>query len=56
MLELSRLNPMWEIDEVINYLLDNRYDGVINDLTPSPNIEYDISDLFYVWDNLKQIL
>jgi hypothetical protein len=47
---------MWEIDEVVNYLLDNGYEGVINDLTPSPNIEYDISDLYDVWDRLKTIL
>jgi hypothetical protein len=56
MVKLSGLNPMWEIDEVVNYLLDNRYDGVINDLTPAPNIEYGISDLYDVWDNLKRIL
>jgi hypothetical protein len=56
MVKLSGLNPMWEIDEVVNYLLDNGYVGVINDLTPSPNIEYDISDLYDVWDNLKRIL
>lgn len=56
MIELSKLNPMWEIDEVVNFLLDNGYDGVLNDLTSAPNIEYDISDLYDVWDKLKTIL
>jgi hypothetical protein len=56
MVELSKLDPMWEIDEVVNFLLDNGYDGVLNDLTSVPNIEYDISDLYDVWDMLKTIL
>jgi hypothetical protein len=56
MIELSKLNPMWEIDEVVNFLLDNGYDTVVNNLTPAPNIEYDISDLYDVWDMLKTIL
>jgi hypothetical protein len=48
------MNPIWKIDEVVNFLLDNGYDGVVNDLTPLPNIMYDISDLYDVWDNLKK--
>lgn len=54
MIELSKMNPIWEIDELVNFLLDNGYDGVVNDLTPLPNIMYDISDLYDVWDNLKK--
>jgi hypothetical protein len=56
MIELSKLDPGWEIDELINFLLDNGIDTVINDLTSPPNVEYDISDLYDVWDNLKKIL
>lgn len=56
MIELSKMNPIWEIDEVINFLLDNGYTTIVNDLTPSPNIEYEMDDLYDVWDNLKTIL
>jgi hypothetical protein len=56
MIELSKLDPTWEIDELINFLLDNGIDTVINDLTLPPNVEYEISDLCNVWENLKKIL
>jgi hypothetical protein len=55
MVELSTLNPMWEIDEVVNHLLDNGYDGIINDCT-HPTISYDISEIYNNWNWLKSIL
>jgi hypothetical protein len=55
MVELSKMNPMWEIDEVVNYILDNGYDGIVNDCT-HPNVNYGIDDLYDNWDKLKQIL
>ena len=55
MVELSKMSPMWEIDQVVNYILDNGYDGLVNDCT-HPNVEYNIDELYDAWDNLKQIL
>lgn len=57
MIELSKLNPIWEIDEVVNFVLDNRYDGVVNDMMDNPtNLHYDIDDLYQMWDILKELL
>jgi hypothetical protein len=57
MIELSKLNPMWEIDEVVNFVLDNRYDGVVNDLMDNPtNLHYDVDDLYEFWNELKKLL
>ena len=57
MIELSKLNPSWEIDEVVNFVLDNRYDGVVNDLMDNPtNLHYDIDDLYKFWNELKKLL
>lgn len=53
---LSKLNKKMSLGEVLNILIDNNYEGVINDLTLAPNIEYSLDDLFTVWDNLKQCL
>ena len=39
-------------NEVINYLLDNGFVGIINDIQPMPNIQYDLNDLLQVWDIL----
>ena len=56
MIELSKLNPLWESDEVINFLLDNGYNTVVNDLTPAPQIQYDYSDMYQVWNKLRTII
>ena len=55
-LELSKLDSNLSEEEVVNYLIDNNYVGVANDLTSSPNIEYSLDDLLVVWNNLKQYL
>lgn len=52
MIELSKLNPMWEIDEVVNFLSDNGYDGIVHDCNAS-NIMYGFSEIYDVWDDLK---
>ena len=57
MIELSKLNPMWEIDEVVNFVLDNQYDGVVNDMMDNPtNLHYDVDDLYEFWNELKKLL
>lgn len=56
LIELSKMSPIWEIDEVVNFLLDNKYEGIVNDLTPYPNIQYDINDLYDCWNTLKVVL
>lgn len=44
---LSKINLELSIDDLINYLLDNGFKGVINDLS-CHDIEYDIVDLITV--------
>jgi hypothetical protein len=39
------------IEDIINELLDGGYDGVINDFTDPPNIEYMIDDLLKLFKN-----
>lgn len=55
-IELSKLNPELDSDEVVNYLLDNGYDTIKNDVLGPPYIEYDFSDIYTVWDNLKGLI
>ena len=38
-------------NEVINYLLDNGFVGIVNDLGLC-NVEYDLADLLSVWHML----
>jgi len=44
------------LQEVIDFCLDNKIDTIINDFSPRPPyVEYSLSDLEYVWDNLKRL-
>lgn len=45
--QLSKIDPDLSIDDLINYLLDNGFKGIINDLSGN-GIEYDIVDLITV--------
>lgn len=57
MIELSKLNPMWEVDEVVNFVFDNGYIGVVNDMMENPtNLYYDAEDLYEFWNELKKLL
>lgn len=54
---LSDLNPYWETDELIDYLLDIKTYTIVNDLSDKkPYIEYEMQDLYTVWDNLRLLL
>jgi len=55
-IELSKLSFDMDVGDVIDYLLDNGYGGIINDFNTEYLVEYDISDLVWVWDNLKLLL
>lgn len=56
MIELSKLNPKLDCDEVVNFVFDNGYEGVINDLNDtSTNVCYDAEDLYKMWDDLKKM-
>lgn len=55
-IELSKLDPKLEWDEVVNYLLDNGYDTIKNNLLGPPHVDYDFSDMYDVWDNLKELI
>lgn len=48
--QLSKIDPDLSIDDLINYLLDNGFKGIINDLS-GYGIEYDIIDLTTVIDH-----
>lgn len=57
MIELSKLNPLWEVDEVVNFVFDNGYIGVVNDVMDNPtNLHYDAEDLYEFWNELKKLL
>lgn len=56
MIKLSELSPEMDINDVVNHLLDNGHDTVVNDLTEDPQVEYDLNDLNYVWENLRKVL
>lgn len=49
---LSEIDPDFSYEQVIDYLLDNRYIGILNDNT---GVEYELVDLRDVWHNLKKI-
>jgi hypothetical protein len=56
MVKLSELSYDMDVNDVINLLLDNGHDTVVNDLTEDPQVEYDLNDLNYVWENLRNLL
>jgi hypothetical protein len=58
MVELSRLNPMWESDEVINFMFDNGYTRIVNDMMDDRglNLYYEADDVYELWNNLKTLL
>jgi hypothetical protein len=39
-----------QLKDIINELIDEGYEGIINDLTPPPNVEYSLDELLLVWD------
>jgi hypothetical protein len=60
-IELSKLNPELEIDEIVNYLLDNGYDSIVDDtmkevecvyLQMHPCV-YLYEEMYDIWDTLK---
>jgi hypothetical protein len=58
MVELSKLNPMWESDEVVNFMFDNGYTGIVNDMMDDRglNLYYEADDVYELWNNLKTLL
>jgi hypothetical protein len=58
MVELSKLNPMWESDEVINFMFDNGYTAIVNDMMDDRglNLYYQADEMYEFWDNLKTLL
>jgi hypothetical protein len=53
MIKLSTLDPSLTTEELIDYLLDKKIYKIINDLTPKPNVVYELDELQQVWDLLK---
>jgi hypothetical protein len=58
MVELSKLNPMWESDEVVNFMFDNGYTGIVNDMMDDRglNLYYEADDVYELWNSLKTLL
>ena len=52
---LSKLDKKYNLDELLNYLIDNNYIGIINDLTNEPHIEYNLDDLVVIWNKFEII-
>jgi hypothetical protein len=55
-IELSKMNPGLDWDEVVNFLLDNGYDMIKNDILGPPHVEYEYSDMYEYWDGLKNLI
>lgn len=55
-LPLSKVKQWIPLEEIALFCIDNGYAGIINNLTPTPHIEYDLNDLVRVWDKFKPIL
>ncbi len=54
-LPLSKLDKKYNLEELLDYLIDNNYVGIINDLTNEPHIEYDLDDLIVVWNKFEKL-
>lgn len=52
-IELSKLNPELDIDEVVNFLLDNGYDSVADDTMEEVELIYLYDEMYDVWNRLK---
>lgn len=52
---LSKLDKKYNLEELLNYLIDNNYVGIINDLTDEPHVEYDLDDLIVVWNKFEKL-
>ena len=52
---LSELDKTVPLQDILNYMLDNKYTVVVNDYPPLPHIEYSIDDLFTVWERIRQV-
>jgi hypothetical protein len=52
-IELSKLNPELEIDEIVNYLLDNGYDSIVDDTMEDVECVYLYEEMYDIWDTLK---
>ena len=50
-LELSKTPDIKDHYEIVNYLMDNNFIGIINDISGN-NVEYTLDDLLLIWDNL----
>lgn len=50
-IKLSEIKVIENKYLLIDYLLENNYIGIINDINGN-NIKYDLSDLLLVWDNI----
>lgn len=46
--QLSKLDLRLTVNQVIDYLLDNGYNGIVNDITGN-QIEYDLDDVLIIW-------
>jgi hypothetical protein len=52
-IELSKLNPDLDSDEVVSFLLDNGYDSVVDDTIEYGDMKYSYELMYDIWDMLK---
>ena len=50
-LELSKAPDIKDPYEIVNYLMDNNFIGIVNDISGN-NVEYTLDDLLLIWGNL----
>jgi len=57
MIKLSELDPDLSVEDLIDFLLDMKIYKVVNDLSDKkPYVEYELDDLYVVWNNLRILL
>ena len=56
-IKLSDLDPTLNVDEIIDFLLDLRVYIIVNDIVRKrPLIEYELDELYEVWDLLRTMI
>ncbi len=54
-IELSKVPMGLDVEGLIDWMLDKGYTTIINDFTRY-RVEYDLSDLYDVWDNIRSAI
>lgn len=53
--KMSKINfkDFKELEDLINYCLENDIHTLLNDYSPEPWVEYSLSDMYEVWEQFR---